>query len=360
MMPRSPILSETRVHEVYMFRCLQLAQLGAGYTAPNPMVGAVLVYDNRIIGEGYHQEYGKAHAEVNCIQSVKKEDEIYIPQSTLYVSLEPCSHFGKTPPCADLIIAKRIHRVVVGCRDPFKAVDGRGIDKLRAAGIDVVLGISEAACLALNKRFFCYVTKGRPYIILKWARSSDGKMANADRSRIQISNEFSRRLLHKWRSESAAILIGTNTALYDDPELTVRAWKGPNPVRGVVDMNLRLPTALKLFDQQVPTIVFNQLKDETKQNLQYCRVDAEQDLISQILTSLFSMQIQSVLVEGGMHLLQSFIHQGIWDEARIISNSHVQIPDGLPAPELPQARLVSEEKLFSDCVRVYERIENRE
>src|SRR5215212_3734496 len=210
--------------EIYMHRCIELALLARGNVAPNPMVGAVLVYQDRIIGEGYHKEYGKAHAEVNCINSVKAGDLDLIERAVLYVSLEPCAHFGKTPPCADLIIEKKIPRVVIGCRDPFKQVDGKGIEKLKAANIEVVTGVCEEACVKLNKRFFTFHTEHKPYVILKWAQSANNKIANADRSRVMISNEYSNRIVHKWRSEEMAIMIGKNTALSDDPELTTRLW----------------------------------------------------------------------------------------------------------------------------------------
>ena len=247
-----------------MSRCIELAKLGAGFTAPNPMVGAVLVYDNRIIGEGYHRHYGHAHAEVNCIASVKKEDEPFIRQSVLYVSLEPCAHHGKTPPCADLIIEKKIPMVVVGSRDPFKEVDGKGIEKLQAAGVEVQEDVLEKECIDLNKRFFTFHTWRRPYIILKWAQSDDGKIAKTGHSRVLISNDYTNRLVHKWRSEEASILVGTNTALMDNPSLDTRLWKGPNPVRLVVDKNLALPASLNVFDQKIKTIIFNTLKHEEK------------------------------------------------------------------------------------------------
>ena len=263
-------------HEVYMRRCLELATLGCGNVAPNPMVGAVLVFNDRVIGEGYHQKYGEAHAEVNCIDSVAEADKKLISSSTLYVSLEPCAHFGKTPPCADLIIQHKIPRVIIGCRDPFKEVDGKGIEKLKAAGVHIETGILEDDCRELNKRFFSFHTKQRPYVILKWAQTADGFIAATNhppgertlkesaekKERLHISNEYSNRLVHKWRSEEAAILIGTNTALLDDPELTTRLWPGRSPVRLILDMDLRLPAHLKIFDRSVRTIVFNSIKEE--------------------------------------------------------------------------------------------------
>jgi diaminohydroxyphosphoribosylaminopyrimidine deaminase / 5-amino-6-(5-phosphoribosylamino)uracil reductase len=340
-------------HEAYMRRCLELAGLGAGYTGPNPMVGSVLVYDGRIIGEGYHQVYGQAHAEVNCIASVIREDEKLIPESTLYVSLEPCAHFGKTPPCADLIIAKKIPKVVIGCRDPFESVNGNGIEKLKAAGVDIVLGVLEEECIELNKHFFCYITKNRPYLILKWAQSRNNMLAAQDHSRTLISNEFSNRLVHKWRSAISAILVGTNTALQDDPELTVRLWKGPNPIRMVIDMNLRLPSSLKLFNQEVRSIIFNGIKMETIGLLQYFKLDSSQSILPQLIRASRDLQIQSILVEGGAGLLQSLINEGLWDEARIISNTALDISVGLPAPILVNAKRISEEKLSNDLIRKY-------
>src|SRR5258706_6298419 len=248
-----------------MRRCLELATLGAGNVAPNPMVGAVLVYHGRIIGEGYHQKYGEAHAEPNSIASVKEEDRKLISQSTMYVSLEPCVHFGKTPPCADLIIKHKIPKVVIGCRDPFKEVNGRGIEKLKAAGVETEPGVLEKECKELNKRFFTFHTKHRPYIILKWAQTANGKMSGQGRDRLYISNEFTNRLVHKWRSEEAAILVGTNTALLDDPQLTTRLWTGNNLVRMVIDMDLKLPSSLRLFDDEASTIIFNTIKHDLKE-----------------------------------------------------------------------------------------------
>ena len=340
-----------------MLRCLELALLGAGHTAPNPMVGAVLVHEDRIIGEGYHRQYGQAHAEVNCIAAVKEADKPLIQQSTLYVSLEPCAHFGKTPPCADLIVEKRIPRVVVGCRDPFPQVNGKGIEKLLAAGVEVVLGVLEKECIHLNKRFFTFNTQHRPYILLKWAQSANGKIG-AGGTRTLISNEYTNRLVHKWRSEEAAILVGTHTALSDDPALTVRSWKGPNPIRMVIDKENRLPSTLQLFDRRVPTIVFNTLRHEEEGhdeagNLRYYQLATDSSLVHQVVGALYQLKIQSVLVEGGARLLQSFIDEGYWDEARVITNNEVEIPGGLASPVLKDPQLLSRENLFSDTLCYY-------
>lgn len=521
-------------HEIYMHRCIELAQLAAGNAAPNPMVGAILVYDSRIIGEGYHQQYGEAHAEVNCFASVKQEDQHLVERSTLYVSLEPCAHFGKTPPCADLIIEKKIPRVVIGCSDPFAQVNGKGIEKLKEAGIEVESGLLDNECRELNKRFFTFHAKHRPYIILKWAQTLDGKIApsiprggsglaqlplkadtnndleedfdyetadpmnyallkqfvkdhrskpteaedalwhqlrgkqlgknkfrrqhiignfiadfvclpkrliieveglihqlpdnqisdeartiflqnkgykvirftndevlcqmdkvlakileelkypvqnnDSDTSkasaqanpplgggghvRLHISNEFTNRIVHKWRSEEMAIAVGTNTALFDDPQLTTRLWPGKNPVRIVIDMDLRLPKSLKLFNSQIPTIVFNtkqhslpaeKVSAEQLRNIgvAYYQVTKDVSLVHQMMNALYRMNIQSVLVEGGAYLLQSFIDEGTWDEARVICNKELIIGSGLPAPVLKDQKLVSTEQIFSDVIRTY-------
>ena len=336
-----------------MYRCLELAKLGAGYVAPNPMVGAVLIYEKTIIGEGYHQKYGAPHAEVNCINSVKKEDKDKISSSVLYVSLEPCSHFGKTPPCADLIISNQIPQVVIGCRDPFKEVDGKGIEKLKAAGVKVIVGILERECQQLNKRFFTFHTKHRPYIILKWAETADGKIAGDGTNRLLISNEQTNRFVHKWRSEEASILIGTNTALLDDPELTTRNWAGPSPIRLVLDMDLRLPSTLKIFYGKQRTIIFNTVKHEEQDHLIYYQVTEDVNPVHQIVNALYQLKIQSVLVEGGARLLQSFIDEEMWDEVRIIKNEELKINNGLAAPELLLKKEKQEIKILNDSIKIY-------
>ena len=349
-----------------MQRCLQLAELASGDVAPNPMVGAVLVHEGTIIGEGYHKEYGKGHAEVNCLTSVKEEHQSLIPESTLYVSLEPCAHFGKTPPCADLIIAKKIPKVVVGCRDPFVEVNGKGIEKLRAAGVDVALGVLEEHCKALNKRFFTFHTLQRPFVTLKWAQTADGKIAMEDYSRVLISNEYSKRLVHKWRSEEMAIGVGTNTAFFDDPQLSTRHWPGNNPIRVVVDMNLRLPSTLQLFNGDTTTIVFNKLQHTLplekislvqlrETAVAYYQVTDDVSLVHQLLNGLYQLGIQSILVEGGTQLLQSFIDEALWDEARIISNENLLLGTGLPAPRLLGGQLLSAETIFTDTIRTFRR-----
>ncbi|NTS40504.1 bifunctional diaminohydroxyphosphoribosylaminopyrimidine deaminase/5-amino-6-(5-phosphoribosylamino)uracil reductase RibD [Flavisolibacter sp. BT320] len=349
-----------------MHRCLQLAALAVGDVAPNPVVGSVLVYQDRIIGEGYHMQYGKAHAEVNCIAVVREEDRALIPDSTLYVSLEPCAHFGKTPPCADLVIANGIRNVVVGCRDPFPQVDGKGIEKLKAAGINVALGVLEANCKELNKRFFTFHTEHRPYVILKWAQTADGKIAGNGDDRLRISNAYTNRIVHKWRSEEAAIVVGTNTALADDPELSTRHWPGKNPARIVVDKNLRLPSSLRLFNGEIPTVVFNLHKhtlpfekigvhDLQEMGVSYYQVTEDVSLVDQMLNGLYHLGVQSMLVEGGSQLLQTFIDSGAWDEARVITNEDLVVGKGLPAPVLTGAILQKKQTVFSDTIRYYHR-----
>lgn len=332
-----------------MQRCLELAQLGAGHVAPNPMVGAVLVHEGKIIGEGWHRQYGEAHAEVNAIgQAVQNGQAGKISQSTLYVSLEPCAHFGKTPPCADLIIQHKIPKVVIACRDPFEQVNGKGIEKLKAAGVEVELGILEKEAVELNKRFFTFHEQQRPYIILKWATTADGFIAGEGEKRLQISNEYSNRLVHKWRSEEAGILVGTNTALLDDPSLTVRSWTGQSPVRLVLDMTLRLPASLNVFNKEVRTVVFNTVKQQEEANLLYYRIKKEESLVPQLLKALHELKIQSVLVEGGARLLQSFIDAGCWDEARLIRNDQLRIGEGLRGPQLVNSLLKEETTIATD------------
>ena len=333
-----------------MNRCLQLALLGAGNVAPNPLVGAVLVHDDRIIGEGYHKKYGEAHAEVNCISSVTDEDKDLIQKSTLYVSLEPCVHFGKTPPCTDLIIKNKIPKAVIGCQDVYKEVDGKGIEKLQNAGVQVVTDVLEKECRELNKRFFTYHQKQRPYIILKWAESANAKIGS-EKERVFISNEFTNRLVHKWRSEEAAILIGKQTALKDDPALTNRLWTGKDPVRCVIDNDLSLPSTLKIFDHSIPTIVFNSLKDDEERNIKWVKINHKD--ASTIVTAMYELHFQSVLVEGGSKLLQSFIDERLWDEIRVIRNETLIIENGISSPELKGSHLHRHEKYVSDRISYF-------
>ena len=339
--------------EKYMTRCIELALLGRGSVAPNPMVGAVLVYRDRIIGEGWHQAYGGPHAEVNCISSVTEADRALIRESVLYVSLEPCAHYGKTPPCSDLIIRNQIPVVVIGCRDPFAEVDGKGIEKLQNAGVEVVCGVLETECTALNQRFFTFHLKKRPYIILKWAQTADGYMAAAAAERLMITNELTNRIVHRWRSEEAAILVGSRTALLDDPALTNRYAAGNNPVRVVVDRQLKLPATLQLFNREQKTIVLNELTQRDEQGLIHHRLKPATDIVEQITQACYELQLTSLIVEGGSTLLQQFITKRIWDEARIITNRDLVIGEGMKAPQLMGGYQTAEENFLADCIRYY-------
>ena len=337
----------------YMLRCLHLAEKGRGNVAPNPMVGAVLVHQGRILGEGYHEQFGQAHAEVNCINNVSFQERHLISESNLYVSLEPCAHYGKTPPCADLIIANKISKVIIGCRDPFDLVDGRGIQKLKDAGIEVIVGMLESQCRELNKRFFTFHNQHRPYIILKWAQSANRKISSKDSERINISNELSNRLVHKWRSEEAAIMVGTNTAIIDDPTLTTRLWSGNNPVRILIDLECKVPLSNHLFNNDSKTIVFNKFKESTEKNILYKMINSSS--ISEIMEACYSLGIQSILVEGGAKTLQSFIDSNIWDEARVITNTEMHIPEGIDAPQLNTFLSSEKSYLLKDDINIYHR-----
>ncbi len=316
--------------EKYMARCLQIAQNGISHAAPNPMVGAVIVHNHRIIGEGYHICCGKAHAEVNAINSVK--DEALLRESTIYVSLEPCSHYGKTPPCADLIIRKQIPRVVVGCIDPFAKVSGRGVQKLRDAGIEIKVGVLEKECLELNRRFMTFNKLKRPYITLKWAESANGYMGTEE-APCMMSSPITQMITHKRRAEHKSIMVGRRTALIDNPSLTVRSWVGENPIRLVIDRTLSLPSSLQLFNGQVPTIIFTEKEVVSQENMEYVKIDFNEDIIPQILQELYNRNIQSVLVEGGRILLESFLKARLWDEI-FIEKTPVVLPSGVKAPQL--------------------------
>ena len=316
--------------ESYMKRCIQLALSGQGSVAPNPMVGCVIVYNDKIIGEGFHRVFGGHHAEVEAINNVT--DKSLLPHSTLYVNLEPCAHFGKTPPCSDLIISYKIPKVVIGCTDPFIEVKGKGIEKLKLAGVEVVTDVLKDEAMELNKRFFIFHQFKRPYIILKWAQSSDGFLAGASSQTKWISNKWSRTLVHKWRSEEQAIMVGTNTAMKDNPQLDVRQWIGKNPKRIVIDRQLKLPNHLYLFDQKIETLVFTEIKKDSQPNIEYITIDFEQ-LHQEINDELFARQVQSLIVEGGAQLLNSYISNNVWDEARVFTAPHF-LTNGIEAPKI--------------------------
>jgi len=327
------------IQEKYIKRCIELAQNGFGTTYPNPMVGSVIVYENKIIGEGWHKKAGEPHAEVNAIRSVK--DKSLLKKATIYVSLEPCSHFGKTPPCCDLIIAHKIPNVVVGTVDSNEKVSGNGIKKLIEAGANVTVGVLEEECVELNKRFFTFHNKKRPYIILKWAESQDGFLApekdvNHDRKPFWITNQYSRQLVHKWRSEEQAILAGTQTIIDDNPKLNARDWKGNNPVRVVLDQNNRISKDSFVFDESVKTIVFTKSENNiSSENTIFETIDFTKNTIAQILAVLHQNQIQSIIIEGGAQTLQSFINENCWDEARIFIGTNI-FEKGTKAPFLPK------------------------
>jgi len=320
--------------EKYMYRCLQMARIGNGFTAPNPMVGAVVVYNDRIIGEGYHQRYGEAHAEPNAINSVT--DTQLLRESTLYVNLEPCSHFGKTPPCANLIITSGIPRVVIGTLDPNPKVSGRGIQLMREAGIEVEVGVLEKECFELNKRFFIWQRENRPFVLLKWAQTRDG-FIDANRKEpgdgpVLISNLLTKQFTHKYRAQNQAIMVSTNTAVLDNPNLSVRRWSGKNPVRITIDRTGRIPENYHLLDQSVRTLVFTEQNNKlTSEKLEYITLPFDDGLIRNILQILSEKNIHSVLVEGGSQLLKSFISSGLWDEAHV-EISPVELGDGVAAP----------------------------
>ena len=312
-----------------MQRALQLARLGAGAVSPNPMVGCVIVHKEKIIGEGWHQKYGEAHAEVNAVNTIS--DKSLLSESTVYVTLEPCSHFGKTPPCADLLIKHHVKKVVVCNYDPNPLVAGQGIEKLCQAGIEVEIGLLEEEGRELNKRFFTYIEKKRPYIILKWAESADGFIAKKNYEAVQISNLLSRRFVHKMRSEEDAIMVGTNTAKHDNPTLNIRFWTGKNADRVLIDKNLSLSKNSNIFDNSQITICYNLLENKNLQNNILVKIPTLISIEQFIIQDLYQRKIQSIIIEGGSILLQSFIDLGLWDEA-IILKSNLMLEDGIEAP----------------------------
>ena len=329
-----------------------MAKYGLGLTSPNPMVGCVIVCGETIIGEGFTSPYGGSHAEVNAINSI--ENKNLLQKSTLYVSLEPCSHFGKTPPCSDLIIKHKIPNIVVGCIDPFDAVAGKGIEKLKHSGCDVIVGVLEKECIELNKRFFTFHTKKRPYIILKWAETKDGFIAptikRKENKPVWITNKYSRQLVHKWRAEEQAILVGTTTVVQDNPRLDVRDWVGKNPLRLILDRSLRTPTDYYVFDESNQTVVFTEKDEADKNNLMYSKIDFTKNIPQQVCDYLYEKEIQSVIIEGGTKTLKSFIDAGLWDEARIFTGD-VSFSDGIKAPIIYGREMLSK-KIKSDTLRI--------
>lgn len=340
-------MTNRMIHEKYMQRCLELAKNGLGNTAPNPLVGAVIVYNDKIIGEGYHRKYGEPHAEVNAINSVKNKD--LLKKSTIYVNLEPCSHYGKTPPCANLIASLGIPNVIIGTVDTADHVAGKGIQILKDAGCEVTNGVLEKEATELNKRFFTFHEKKRPYIILKWAQTKDGyldvlRTGNTEIQPTWITNEYAKSLVHKWRAEEQAILVGTNTALLDNPGLTTRNWFGKNPLRIVFDQHLKLPTHLKLFNNEAETIVIADKKakavrmNKNKYHSGIKFVNYSKDFYTQLFQILVERSIQSVIIEGGEQVLNSFIKNDLWDEARIFVGNK-KFFNGISAPSIKQKDL---------------------
>ena len=339
--------------EFYMQRCLDLAENALGKTYPNPIVGCVIVHEGKIIGESWHKKAGDAHAEVNAINSVK--DKTLLSTSTLYVSLEPCVHYGKTPPCSELIIKHNIPYVVVGCKDLYSKVSGKGIQSMRESGIKVDVDVLKDKCVESHKRFFTFHNKKRPYIILKWAETKDGFIAPAKQKLGEpfwITSKESKTLVHKWRSQESSILIGANTAKLDNPSLTVRLWNGNNPLRIVIDENLKLNNNLNIFNNSAKTLVFNNKKNIVFDNIEYCMIDFN-SIHQEIMKSLYNKGVHSLIIEGGRETLQSFIDIGLWDEARVfVGNKNLE--NGVHAPKIKE-KYISEEMVSSDLLRRYRR-----
>ncbi len=340
-----------------MLRCIEIAKNGLGTTAPNPSVGAVIVFNNTIIGEGFTSPYGGPHAEVNAINSV--DDKSLLKNATIYVTLEPCSHTGKTPPCADLLISHRIPKVVIGLLDPHEKVAGRGIQRLKQAGCEVTVGVLENECRHHHKRFLCAHEKKRPYIILKWAETLDGYIAPENKKRNNkkqpywISNLHSRQLVHQWRAEEQAILVGTNTILEDNPKLDVRLWTGKNPLRVLIDKNLKIHGNYHVLDGRIPTLVLTSETNRAKYkaNLRYSVLDFSVDLPQQICNVLHKEHISSIIIEGGAQTLKSFIDAKLWDEARIFTGSST-FDKGIPAPKI-SGKLKTSKKIDTDTLNIY-------
>ncbi len=340
------------IDEKYMARCLELAKNGIGTTRPNPSVGAVIVYEGKIIGEGYTTPYGGPHAEVIAVASV--QDESLLQHATMYVTLEPCSHHGKTPPCADLIVRKQIPNVVIGTVDTNDLVAGEGIKRLKKAGCNVYVGVLEEECKKHHKRFFTVQNKQRPYVILKWAQTDRGFIAPKEKELqepIWISNAYAKQLVHKWRSEEHAILVGTNTVTADNPKLTIRSWTGINPVRVILDRTLRLSTTLDVFDGTTKTIVITEEEKASTNEIFFEKIDFSKHIASQICNILHQHRIQSIIIEGGTQTLQTFIDENLWDEARVFSGS-ASFDNGIEAPIL-KAKVHSEEKIKNNTLRYF-------
>ncbi|MES2617074.1 MAG: bifunctional diaminohydroxyphosphoribosylaminopyrimidine deaminase/5-amino-6-(5-phosphoribosylamino)uracil reductase RibD [Bacteroidota bacterium] len=333
-------------HAVFIQRCLQLAELGRGYVAPNPMVGCVIVHNNKIIAEGYHHAYGSAHAEVNALDQIK--DKSVLTEATVYVSLEPCAHTGKTPPCAVRLVDEGVKKVVIGCADPNPHVAGKGIQILESAGIEVITGILEKECRDLNKRFITFHEQQRPFIILKWAETRDGFMAGRQQ---QISGQIAQTYLHRWRSEEMAFMVGTNTLMQDNPSLSVRHWKGKNPIRVAVDWDLKSEgNGLNFYDQSQETIILNGIKDDVVGRVEYIKL--ENKSCKSIIHALYKKNIQSVVIEGGAHFLQSFIYDHLFDEIRLFTSKELLFGEGLKSPDF-SADKIGSVTLDTDVLNIF-------
>ena len=341
-----------KTHEYFIDKCISLARKGALEVSPNPMVGCVIVNDGEIIGEGYHKEYGKNHAEVNAIHSVKDKSEL--KNSILYVNLEPCCHHGKTPPCTDLIVKYNIPKVVIGCIDTFSKVSGQGIKKLKDNSVEVIYGVLEKDCIELNKRFFCYHIKKRPYIILKWAKSKDNFIAPINQEKpFWMTSEKSKKLVHSWRAEEDAILVGRKTVVADNPSLTVRMCEGKNPIRIIIDKELSLDKKSNVFDDQAETIVFNNIKSAIIDKTTYLKADFN-NLNEDILNQLYNRDILSLIIEGGTITINSFIEKNLYDEIRVFTTDKL-LEKGIDSPKLPEINLIKTSIINNDKLEVYKR-----
>lgn len=345
------------MHKQYMHRCLELAQMGAGSVSPNPMVGAVIVLDGKIVGEGYTSPYGGPHAEVNAVQQVMQKygekAKRLIAESTFYVSLEPCAHYGKTPPCANMIAELKPLKVFIACLDPFAKVNGKGVEILREAGIEVEIGLLEKEAVWLNRRFFTRIGQFRPYVILKWAQTKDGFIGQEGKQ-VWISNAASQQLVHRWRAEEDAILVGTNTAVVDNPSLTVREWQGSNPLRILLDRDLAIPLDANILNDQADTIVFNAKKTEWTANVKYIELENYGLYLPQnILYQLYLMDVQSIIIEGGRATLQMFIDADLWDEARVFE-SETTLLNGIEAPQF-KGQLLESKLVSNDLLKIYKK-----
>ncbi|MFD0941313.1 bifunctional diaminohydroxyphosphoribosylaminopyrimidine deaminase/5-amino-6-(5-phosphoribosylamino)uracil reductase RibD [Pedobacter boryungensis] len=342
--------------KLYMQRCLELAIKGMGNVSPNPMVGCVIVHEGKIIGEGYHKKFGEAHAEVNAINDVFSnfgdENSSLLKNATAYVNLEPCAHFGKTPPCADLLVKHQLKKVVIGNTDPFLGVNGKGIEKLKAAGIEVVTGVLEKECRFLNRRFFTRVEQQRPFIILKWAQTANGFFAPKDASQQWISGLEAKELTHQWRSEEDAIVVGKQTVLIDNPQLTTRNVNGKNPIRIVIDKNLAIPETYHIYNNEAKTIIFNEIKTDVMNNIHFVQMEDMQFYLAQkIAFQLYLMDIQSVIIEGGAQILHQFIDTNLWDEARVFTAT-TEWNGGIKAPSI-KGNIFETLQVGSDELKIY-------